>query len=142
MTLLQRLLRTIGVIRTSRLTFQVDEELVESLRVMAVNQRRPKEALAADLLGEALQRRQEEEKKLEHWRSLSPREQEIVALVCLNYTNRQIAERLVISPETVKTHVGNALRKYNLPRRADLRHYLDNWDFSAWDLPGVPPPPG
>jgi DNA-binding NarL/FixJ family response regulator len=120
----------------------MDEELVESLREMAHNQRRPKEALAADLLSEALLRRQEEEMKLERWRSLSPREQEIVALVCLTYTNRQIAERLVISPETVKTHVANVLRKYDLRRRSDLRHYLDNWDFSAWDPPGVPPPPG
>jgi DNA-binding CsgD family transcriptional regulator len=142
MTLLQRLLRTMGVGRPSRLSFQMDEEMVESLREMAYNQRRPKEELAADLLSEALMRRLEEEKKLEYWRSLSPREQEIVALVCLDYTNRQIADRLVISPETVKTHVANVLRKYNLRRRSDLRQYLDNWDFSAWDPPWVPPPSG
>ena len=120
----------------------MDEELVESLREMAYSQRRPKEELAADLLSEALMRRQEEEDKLEYWRSLSPREQQIVALVCLNYTNRQIADRLVISPETVKTHVANMLRKYNLRRRADLHQYLDNWDFSAWDPQEVPPPSG
>ncbi len=142
MTLLQRLLRTMGLSRPSRLTFQMDEELVESLREMAYNQRRPKEELAADLLSEALLRRLEEEKKLEYWRSLSPREQAIVALVCLDYTNRQIADRLVISPETVKTHVANVLRKYHLRRRSDLRQYLDNWDFTAWDPPGVPPPSG
>ncbi len=129
-----------GVIRPSRLTFQMDEELVESLRLMAYHQRRPKEELAADLLSEALMRRQNEEHKLEHWRSLSPREQEIVALVCLDYTNRQIADWLVLSPETVKTHVANVLRKYNLRRRADLRQYLDNWDFGAWDPQGAHPP--
>jgi DNA-binding NarL/FixJ family response regulator len=111
----------------------MDEELAESLREMAHSQRRPKEELAADLLNESLMRRLEEEKKLEYWRNLSPREQDVVALVCLNYTNRQIAERLVISPETVKTHVANVLRKYNLGRRADLRRYLDNWDFGAWE---------
>jgi DNA-binding NarL/FixJ family response regulator len=121
-----------GVGRPSRLSFQMEEELVESLREMAHSQRRPKEELAADLLSEALMRRQEEEEKLEHWRNLSPREQEIVALVCLNYTNRQIADHLVISPETVKTHVANVLRKYDLRRRSDLRQYLDNWDFGAW----------
>jgi DNA-binding NarL/FixJ family response regulator len=130
---LQRLLRTIGLSRPSKLSFQMDEELAESLREMAHSQRRPKEELAADLLNESLMRRLEEEKKLEYWRNLSPREQDVVALVCLNYTNRQIAERLVISPETVKTHVANVLRKYNLGRRADLRRYLDNWDFGAWE---------
>lgn len=142
MTLLQRLLRTMGIGRPSKLTFQMDEELVESLQEMAHSQRRPKEDLAVDLLSEALMHRQEEEKKLERWRSLSPREQDIVALICLSYTNRQIADRLIISPETVKTHVANVLRKYGLSRRSDLRHYLDNWDFGAWDPPGVPPPSG
>jgi DNA-binding CsgD family transcriptional regulator len=105
---------------------------------MACSQRRPQAELAADLLSEALLRRQEEERKLEYWRSLSPREQEVVALVCLNYTNRQIAERLVISPETVKTHVANVLHKFGLRRRGDLRQYLDNWDFSAWDIDSSP----
>ena len=136
MTLLQRLLRTIGLTRPDKLSFRMDEELAESLREMAHSQRRPQAELAADLLSEGLLRRQEEEKKLEHWRSLSQREQEVVALVCLNYTNRQIAERLVISPETVKTHVANMLRKFGLRRRSDLRQYLDNWDFSAWDVGG------
>ena len=138
MTLLQRLLRTIGLTRPDRLSFRMDEELAESLREMAYSQRRPQAELAADLLSEALLRRQEEERKLEYWRSLSPREQEVVALVCLNYTNRQIAEQLVISPETVKSHVANMLRKFGLRRRADLRQYLDNWDFSAWDAGSSP----
>jgi DNA-binding CsgD family transcriptional regulator len=138
MTLLQRLLRTIGLTRPARLSFRMDEELAESLREMAYSQRRPQAELATDLLSEGLLRRQEEEKKLEYWRSLSPREQEVVALVCLNYTNRQIAERLVISPETVKSHVANMLRKFDLRRRSDLRQYLDNWDFSAWDTGSSP----
>ena len=138
MTLLQRLLRTIGLTRPDRLSFRMDEELAESLREMAYSQRRPQAELAADLLSEGLLRRQEEERKLEYWRSLSPREQEVVALVCLNYTNRQIAERLVISPETVKSHVANMLRKFGLRRRSDLRQYLDNWDFSAWDAGSSP----
>jgi DNA-binding CsgD family transcriptional regulator len=138
MTLLQRLLRTIGLTRPARLSFRMDEELAESLREMAYSQRRPQAELATDLLSEALLRRQEEERKLEYWRSLSPREQEVVALVCLNYTNRQIAERLVISPETVKSHVANMLRKFGLRRRADLRQYLDNWDFSTWDAGSSP----
>ena len=149
MILLQRLLRTIGQSRPARLSFRMDEEMAESLREMAYSQHRPQAELAVDLLSEGLLRRQEAEKKLEYWRYLSPREQEVVALVCLNYTNRQIAEQLVISSETVKSHVANILHKFGLRRRADLRQCLDNWDFSAWDAgsspqapPGAPPPLG
>jgi DNA-binding CsgD family transcriptional regulator len=64
---------------------------------------------------------------------LSPREQQVAALVCLNYSNAQIAARLNISQSTVKTHVSNALRKFGLQRRTDLRLALAEWDFSAFE---------
>jgi DNA-binding CsgD family transcriptional regulator len=44
-----------------------------------------------------------------------------------------MAARLKISTETVNTHVYNALRKFDLPRRADLRRALADWDFKGWD---------
>jgi DNA-binding CsgD family transcriptional regulator len=66
------------------------------------------------------------------WYSLSPREQQVAALICLNYTSRQIAARLRISPETVKTHTRNLLSKFDLRTRVELRELLADWDFSAW----------
>ena len=69
------------------------------------------------------------------WQTLTPREQQVAALVCLNHTSRQIAALLVISPETVKTHVGNLLRKFGLPTRQELRQALAGWDFSEWKHP-------
>jgi DNA-binding CsgD family transcriptional regulator len=66
------------------------------------------------------------------WRSLSPLEQEVTALARLGYTNRQIGGRLGISEETVKTHVCNALVKFNLHGKAELRMALEEWDFSGW----------
>jgi len=56
----------------------------------------------------------------------------VAALICLNYTNRQIASHFVISTETAKTHVANALRKFGLHSKAELRRALADWDFSAW----------
>jgi DNA-binding CsgD family transcriptional regulator len=50
----------------------------------------------------------------------------------LNFTNRQIAARLQITPETVKTHVRNVLHKFDLHSKAELRRSLADWDFSAW----------
>lgn len=42
---------------------------------------------------------------------LSPREREIMALLAGGLTGEQIAQRLFISPETVRTHVRNAMEK-------------------------------
>jgi DNA-binding NarL/FixJ family response regulator len=49
--------------------------------------------------------------------SLTKREREILALVAEGLSNRQIAERLVLSPETVKSHVAAILDKLNLSDR-------------------------
>jgi DNA-binding NarL/FixJ family response regulator len=51
--------------------------------------------------------------------ALSPREREVVALVAQGLTNRQIAERLDIGPETVKTLIGRAFAKLGVRRRAE-----------------------
>ena len=51
---------------------------------------------------------------------LSTREAEVVTLVADGLTNRQIAERFVLSERTVESHVRNALLKLGLSRRAEL----------------------
>jgi LuxR family transcriptional regulator, maltose regulon positive regulatory protein len=48
---------------------------------------------------------------------LTPREREVLRLLAGGPTNRQIAERLVVSEHTVHRHVTNILRKLNLPSR-------------------------
>jgi DNA-binding CsgD family transcriptional regulator len=111
----------------------LDQPTLRELQNLAEQENRPKEVVAADLLAFALVQRGAAETKLRRWQELSPREREVTALVCLNYTNRQIANRLSISLPTVKTHVRNVLRKFGLSRRSDLRLVLAEWDFSAWD---------
>jgi LuxR family transcriptional regulator, maltose regulon positive regulatory protein len=49
---------------------------------------------------------------------VTPREREVLALLADGLTNRQIAERLVLSEHTVHRHVANILRKLDLPSRA------------------------
>jgi DNA-binding NarL/FixJ family response regulator len=49
---------------------------------------------------------------------LTPREREVLGLLAEGLTNRQIAERLVLSEHTVHRHVTNLLRKLDLPSRA------------------------
>jgi len=51
---------------------------------------------------------------------LSPRELEIVELVALGYSGPEIAQKLHISHETVRTHVRNAMVKTGARSRAHL----------------------
>src|SRR5262245_11263407 len=48
---------------------------------------------------------------------LSPREEEVLRLLATGETNRQIARRLFVSEETIKSHVGAILRKLEVPDR-------------------------
>lgn len=55
--------------------------------------------------------------------SLTPREKEILLLVSKGLTNKQIADQLFISENTVKNHVKNILEKLNLENRVQLASY-------------------
>jgi PAS domain S-box-containing protein len=52
-------------------------------------------------------------------RALSPREREVLALLARGLTGEQIAERLVLSPETVRTHIRNAREKLGASTRVE-----------------------
>mgnify|MGYP000485173895 CR=1 FL=1 len=59
--------------------------------------------------------------------ALTPREQEIMHLIADGATNNEIAERLFISLETVKSHVKKILRKTGSVNRSEaIARYLEN----------------
>jgi RNA polymerase sigma factor (sigma-70 family) len=51
---------------------------------------------------------------------LTDREREILALVAEGMSNDEIAQHLVVSPSTVKTHVNRAMAKLGVRDRAQL----------------------
>lgn len=59
----------------------------------------------------------------QEWKHLTPREREVLHLIALGMTNRNIAEQLYISEGTVKTHVTHLLTRLNLKNRAQLAIY-------------------
>lgn len=54
---------------------------------------------------------------------LSPREREVVILIAEGLTNKEIANRLNISPSTVQTHTGRVMEKLNLQKRGEIIKY-------------------
>ena len=55
--------------------------------------------------------------------SLTPREREILAAVAERHTNAEVAERLWLSPETVKFHLANVFRKLDLSSRTEAARW-------------------
>jgi DNA-binding NarL/FixJ family response regulator len=54
---------------------------------------------------------------------LTPREAEVLSLIALGLSNGEIAERLVVSEATVKTHVNHVFAKTSARDRAQAVHY-------------------
>lgn len=51
---------------------------------------------------------------------LTPREIEITSLIIKGYTNKEIAEKLFISPNTIKTHLKNIYNKFGISKKKEL----------------------
>jgi RNA polymerase sigma factor (sigma-70 family) len=121
-------------------TFELDEYVFEALRLGAsgflLKDTEPARLLDAirvvadggSLLAPSVTRR-----VIEHFASSAPaatvhpaldelteREREIVAWVATGRSNHEIAERLVVSPDTVRTHVSRAMVKLQARDRAQL----------------------
>lgn len=54
---------------------------------------------------------------------LTAREREVLALIADGFSNKEIAERLVLSVKTVDRHRENIMRKLNLHTRVELTRY-------------------
>jgi DNA-binding NarL/FixJ family response regulator len=121
-------------------TFEIDEYVFEALRSGAsgflVKDTEPVDLLAAVRLvasGEALLSPSVTRRVIEEYASrakepppsgpldeLTEREREVMALVAGGLSNEEIADRLVVSPATAKTHVSRAMVKLAARDRAQL----------------------
>lgn len=65
---------------------------------------------------------------------LTPREEEIVALITQGLSNQEIAERLVLTINTLKSHVRSAYRKIGVTTRAQAVSWALQHGFAPSDI--------
>ncbi len=136
MSIWQRFLYLIGLRPTSgSRTYEISESMETTLKTMAQYENRPVDELIPDLLAAGLTQYGSNDKLWNQWATLTQREQEVAALACLGYTNREIAVRLNIAVVTVKVRLQRACTKFGVNTRSQLRLLLEGWDFSAFDRP-------
>jgi DNA-binding NarL/FixJ family response regulator len=112
--------------------FPLDADLYNAVVVQAEQKQMPAEELHTELVATALMQLQKDEDLKNRWQSLSGREQDVTALTCLGFTNRQIARKLNLAPDTVHGYVRQVMIKFDLHGKSELRMRLGSWDFSKW----------
>jgi DNA-binding NarL/FixJ family response regulator len=93
------------------------DELVRAVRVVAAGEALLAPAVTRRLIGEFARLRPAPAPRPDQLAELTARELEVLRLVAEGLSNAEIAERLVVSEETVKTHVSRVLMKLGLRDR-------------------------
>lgn len=89
-------------------------ELIEAVRAAAAGRRYVPAAVAVGLEAGEVE---------EEYQALSPRETEVLRLMALGHTNREIGEQLELSVRTVETHRAHIQQKLGLSTRPQLTRY-------------------
>ena len=116
------------------------ERLFEAVRVVAAGEALLAPAVTRRLIGEFARLKSAPAAALAAnpaMHRLTPRETEVLGLVAEGLSNQQIAARLVVTDETVKTHVSRVLRKLGLRDRTQA--VIAAYE-SGLVVPGAHPP--
>ncbi|NOH12255.1 MAG: hypothetical protein HND51_11470 [Chloroflexi bacterium] len=116
-----------------RFPLDVDAETLSSLIEAASRFDLKTEELASHWLAEKAAEYQLQVQLEKTWESLTPKEQSVVGRFCAGYEEPDIAPAEDIQQATVRRHLSKAMAKFEVKKRAHLRHLLRNWDFSNYD---------
>jgi DNA-binding NarL/FixJ family response regulator len=95
------------------------EELIGTARGVAEGETRIPPRLLGQLIDRLVRRRQEQDQALKRISKLTRREREVLGLLAEGGDNDAIAQALVISPQTARTHVQNVLGKLGVHSRLE-----------------------
>jgi NarL family two-component system response regulator LiaR len=103
--------------------------LIQAIRIVYRDEPSLHPTIARKLMAARMQKTQTDE----HVEPLTSREQQVLVLLAKGLTNQGIADQLVLSELTVRTHVSNILAKLNLENRTQaalyaLRHGMADLD--------------
>jgi DNA-binding NarL/FixJ family response regulator len=96
------------------------DELARAIQLVARGQEQLSPELTRRLIAELASRPEPQLPDSDRISELTAREREVVGLVALGLSNGAIAERLVVTPATAKTHVSRAMVKLHARDRAQL----------------------
>jgi DNA-binding NarL/FixJ family response regulator len=94
--------------------------LLRAVRVIAAGDALLSPSVTRRLIGEFVARPERSVPAPAALTTLTDREREVLALVATGLSNDEIAEDLIISPATARTHVGRILMKLGARDRAQL----------------------
>lgn len=100
-------------------------ELINAIRTVGSGNAYLDSSLTEKVMGGYLSRGLRGDRKHE----VSHREIEVLRLIALGYSNKEIGSRLDLSVKTVEAHKANAMRKLNMRGRIDIVRYavLQGW---------------
>jgi DNA-binding NarL/FixJ family response regulator len=94
------------------------DELVRAVRVVATGDALLAPSITRRMIEEATRRRSSVRAEPPQLRELTVREREVLELIARGLSNGEIADRLSLAEQTVKTHVGRVFAKLQLRDRA------------------------
>jgi DNA-binding NarL/FixJ family response regulator len=113
-----------GALRAGASGFLVKDiepsDLLRAVRVVARGDALIAPSVTRRVIAELISQPQREHPSPPQLEELTAREREVMALVAEGLTNGEIAEHLVVSPATARTHVSRAMMKLNARNRAQL----------------------
>jgi DNA-binding NarL/FixJ family response regulator len=94
-------------------------KLIEAARAVLRGETIVPPAMLGDLLSQLVQSKERQNDVLRRLSRLTRREREVLALLVEGADNDIVAQRLVISPETARTHIQNILSKLDVHSRLE-----------------------
>jgi DNA-binding NarL/FixJ family response regulator len=105
----------IGVLTTTA-TY---EELVDAVRTALRGDASIPRGMLGSLLRDLIDRRRREDEGMSRYRRLSARERDVLAMLARGADVKEMAAKLVLSPQTIRSHVQHVLDKLEVHSRAE-----------------------